>query len=69
MEGSQNNASNSQPIPKNVHEQTNVCKDGINLIDYLRVLQFVWQAIVRVDSEWRDFKQHVLISIGLLSFS
>ncbi len=38
MEGSQNDALNSQPISKNVQGETNIYEDEIYLIDYFRVL-------------------------------
>ena len=38
MEGSQNDALNNQPISKNVHEETSIYEEEINLIDYFLVL-------------------------------
>ena len=38
MEDSQNNIPNSQSISKNVHEETDIYEDEINLFDYFRVL-------------------------------
>ena len=61
MEGSQNDVLNSQPISKNVQEETKVYEDEINLIDYFRVL---WK------QKWFIFLASVLpaLVVGLAVF-
>jgi len=61
MEGSQNNTLNSQSVPKNAREETNIYEDEINLIDYFRVL---WKR------KWFIFLASVLpaLVVGLVIF-